>query len=103
MPASREVVLTAVASAFPGRDHAAIQRILDTYGSREYNRERERVQLAIIALSAGSEEMLRYLVDVAMTDYRDVLAWHSTGPLSESEGEKFRQAALDLIARCTEK
>ena len=103
MPASREVVLTAVASAFPGRDHAAILRILDTYGSSEYDREQERVQLAIIALSAGSEEKLRYFVDVAVTDYRDVLAWHTTGPLSESEGEKLRQTALDLIARCKDK
>ena len=103
MSALREDVLTAVASAFPGRDHAAIQRILDTYGSREYDRERERVQLAIISLSAGSEEKLRYFVDVAMTDYRDVLAWHTTGPLSEAEGEKLRQSALDLIARCKDK
>ena len=103
MPASREDVLTAVASAFPGGNHVAIQSILDTYGSREYDRERERVQLAIVALSAGSEEKLRYFVDVAMTDYRDVLAWHTTSPHSEAEGEKLRQAALDLIARWKDK
>ena len=103
MPALREDVLSAVCCAFPGGDHVALQRILDTYGSREYDRERERVQLAIVALSAGSEERLRYFVDVAMTDYRDVLAWQATAPLPQAEGEKLRQAALGLIARWKDK
>ena len=103
MPASREDVLSAVASASPGGDHAAIQRILDTYGSRAYDRERERVQRAIVALSAGSEDRLRDFVDVAMTDYRDVLGGQATVPPLQAEGEKLRQAALDLIVRHKDK
>ena len=36
---------------------------------------RARVQLAILKLSEGDPEKLRSFVDVALTDYRDVLAW----------------------------
>ena len=49
--------------------------LLDTYGVESYERERERVQLAILKLSAGSEEKVREFVAVAKRDYRDVLFW----------------------------
>ena len=49
--------------------------LLETYGVESYERERERVQLAILKLSDGSEEKLRNLVAVAKRDYRDVLFW----------------------------
>ncbi len=48
---------------------------LDMYGVEPYERERERVQLAILKLSAGNEEKVREFVAVAKRDYRDVLFW----------------------------
>jgi hypothetical protein len=50
-------------------------RVLDGYGVESYERERERVQLAILKLSEGNEEKLREFVAVAKRDYRDVLFW----------------------------
>jgi hypothetical protein len=99
MTPTRGDVIAAVHARFPGRDAATVLAVLDTYGTEPSERERERVQLAIIALCEGSEEKLGYLVRTAKTDYRDILCWAQTGPLSESEGEKLRQAALALIER----
>lgn len=47
--------------------------LFDGYGVKE--RERERVQLAILKLSAGTGEKLREFLAVAKRDYRDVLVW----------------------------
>jgi hypothetical protein len=54
---------------------ARVLELLDTYGVESYERERERVQLDILKLSAGSEEKVREYVGVAKRDYRDVLFW----------------------------
>ena len=74
MPNSPEVVAV-VQRTFPESAHARVLELLDTYGVKPYERERERVQLAILKLSAGSEEKLREFVSVAKRDYRDVLFW----------------------------
>ena len=42
-----------------------VLEFLDTYGVESYERERERVQLAILNLSKGDEEKLREFVAVA--------------------------------------
>jgi len=52
-----------------------VLELLDSYGVESYERERERVQLAILKLSEGNEEKLREFVAVAKRDYRDVLFW----------------------------
>jgi hypothetical protein len=75
MSHSRTQVVAAVGAAFPHADPNAILAILDQYGAESYQRERERVQLAIVNLSEGDETKLRYFVDVAKRDYRDVLFW----------------------------
>ena len=75
MPHSREEVLAVVRRCFPEGAHASILELLDTYGVESYERERERVQLAILELSEGNEEKLREFVAVAKRDYRDVLFW----------------------------
>ena len=54
---------------------AGVLELLDSYGVEPYERERERVQVAILKLSAGSEEKVREYVAVAKRDYRDVLFW----------------------------
>jgi hypothetical protein len=97
MKHTRDDVVNAVRAAFPEGDAATLLGILDCYGVEPYERERERVQLAIVALSEGSEDKLRYLVGVAKTDYRDVLYWQETGPLSAAEGRKLQQEVRRLL------
>ena len=54
---------------------AGVLELLDSYGVERYERERERVQVAILKLSAGSEAKVREYVAAARRDYRDVLFW----------------------------
>lgn len=75
MPHLREDVIAAIQKAFPERSWGQVLVLLDTYGVESYERERERVQLAILKLSEGNEEKLREFVAVAKHDYRDVLFW----------------------------
>ena len=72
---SRADVVAAVTAAFPSADVDRVVALLDTYGVESYERERERVQLAIVNLSEGNVESLRYFLGVAKQDYRDVLFW----------------------------
>lgn len=99
MTYTREAVIAAARSLFPGRDVAAIIEVLDRYGTEPYERERERVQLAILALSQGRAEQLLEFVRIAKTDYRDILCWAASGELSDAEGERQRQAVLRLLER----
>jgi hypothetical protein len=75
MAHSHDEVLAAVQKALPESSRARVLDLLDSYGVESYERERERVQLAILKLSAGSEEKLREFVAIAKRDYRDVLFW----------------------------
>lgn len=97
MPNTREEVIAAVSTMFPESETATVLAVLDFYGVEPYERERERVQLAIIALSEGNEDKLLYFVQTAKTDYRDVLYWHATGPLTPEQGEQERQNASRLL------
>jgi hypothetical protein len=73
MPPSGEEVVLVVQRIFPESAHARVLEFLDTYGVEPYERERERVQLAVLKLSEGNEEKLREFIAVAKRDYRDVL------------------------------
>jgi hypothetical protein len=75
MPHSRNEVVPVVQKTFPESSHARVLELLDTYGVESYERERERVQLAILKLSEGNEEKLSNFVAVAKRDYHDVLFW----------------------------
>ena len=75
MPDSRDEVVAAIEATFPESSRAGVLELLDSYGVEPYEQERERVQLAILKLSGGSEEKLREFVAVAKRDYRDVLFW----------------------------
>jgi hypothetical protein len=96
---TRAEVEAAVKATFPNSDPAAILGVVDCYGTEPHERERERVQLAIIALSRGSEEKLLELVQTAKTDYRDVLSWAETGPLTESDGQMQQERVRGLLER----
>ena len=97
MPHCRAEVIAAIRTAFAVSDTATVLAVLDLYGIEPHERERERVQLAIVALSEGSEDMLLDLVQSAKTDYRDVLSWQETGPLTPEQGKKEHEAALRII------
>lgn len=99
MPPTREEVLAAVAASFPGRDPAPILALLDRYGTEPWERERERVQLAILALAEGDAPKLGDLVDAAKRDYRDVLAWAVSPPLTKEEGEREQRRVRELLER----
>jgi hypothetical protein len=96
---TRDDVVAAVHAAFQSGDPAMILGVLDLYGTESYEQEKERVQLAIVALSEGSEDKLLYFVQAAKRDYRDILCWHASGPLLESEGRKQQQTALRLLEK----
>jgi hypothetical protein len=75
MPLSRDEVIAVVRKTFSGDAQTRVLELLDAYGVEAYERERERVQLAILKLSEGNEEKVREFVAVAKRDYRDVLFW----------------------------
>ncbi len=75
MAHSRDEVVAVAEATFPESAHARVLELLDTYGVEPYEREHERVHLAILKLSEGDEEKLREFVAVAKRDYRDVLFW----------------------------
>jgi hypothetical protein len=50
MPHSRDEVVGVVQKTFPESAEARVLELLDTYGAESYERERERVQLAILKL-----------------------------------------------------
>ena len=58
---------------FPGVALGTILGILSAYGTEDWQREVDRVRLAILKLSKGSLTDLRYWTEQAKCDYRDVL------------------------------
>lgn len=94
---TREEVLAAARAMYSENDLTEILVALDRYGEEPYEREIERVQLAILQLSQGNKEKLMQFVKDAKTDYRDVLAWQQLGPLSSEEGEKLQAVTQTLI------
>ncbi|HXD41439.1 MAG TPA: hypothetical protein VN649_12790 [Ramlibacter sp.] len=99
MTPTRDDVAAAAQAEFPGSDLPTVLAVLDLFGTEPHEREKERVQLAILQLSGGSEDRLLYLVQAAKTDYRDVLAWQQLGPLSAPEGDKLQGQARDLLEK----
>ena len=71
---SRELVRQLAQRLFPGVQEAIVLEILDRYGTESYERERDRVQVAVLKLSNGDLERLKTMVSHAKMDYRDTLA-----------------------------
>ena len=59
---------------FPDLNLADIMAVLDRYGTQPHEKEIPRVHLALLKLSNGRMDVLRSDVEVAKTDYRDILA-----------------------------
>ena len=77
---------------FPPEQVAQVLTILAEYGGEEWHREQDRVRLAVLKLAAGSMERLRYQIEGAKGDYRDVL-----GP-AEYPGYRKRRPASGAVA-----
>ena len=60
---------------FPDPDiREEIVDVMDQYGHAEFQREGDRVRMAILKLAGKSPERVRYYTLMACRDYRDVLA-----------------------------
>jgi aminopeptidase N len=56
-------------------ERAQAREALWLYGTESWERERERVRLAILKLAGASLEQIRCYCALAKVDVRDVLAW----------------------------
>ncbi len=72
---TRDDVRAMADAMFPNEAPGVIMSILDEYGTESHERERDRVQRAVLFLSAGDTDKLLHNVNVAKQDYRDVLMW----------------------------
>lgn len=73
--------------------------MLEQYGVEPYERERERVQLAIVNLSEGNEDKLRYFLGVAKQDYRDVLFWSDRPEEAKIDTPEKKEQVRKMIER----
>ena len=71
---SRDDVLRVIRRDYPAALFTTVLSILDEYGAEPWERERDRVQLAVLKLATGSVEEIRRQVEAAKLDYRDALA-----------------------------
>ena len=78
---------------------ARVLELLDSYGVEPYEQERERVQVAILKLSAGSEAKVREYVAVAKRDYRDVLFWAEYPEESRLDTPEKRQRMRKMLEK----
>jgi len=97
MPHSREAVIAAIGAVFPAADVERLLALVDGYGTQPYERERERVQLAILNLCRGDEEKLRYFLKVAKQDYRDVLFWSDNPEQAVIDTPEKKQQVRELL------
>jgi hypothetical protein len=72
---TRDDVKAMAEAMFPNEAPGVIMSILDEYGTEGHERERARVQKAVLVLSVGDTAKLLHNVTVAKQDYRDVLMW----------------------------
>jgi hypothetical protein len=63
-----------------GSDADEVMRLLTRYGSDPSHREVDRVHRAVIVLSQSDLERVGHFVEVALTDYRDVIMWAEYPP-----------------------
>ena len=95
---SRDLVLSEAKKLFLQENPDGILAILDEYGVASHERGRDRVQLAILKLSDGNLDDLRYWVQVAKRDYRDVL-----GPAENPAAWEVKEADLRELEDWLEK
>ena len=95
-------VIRIIQRDFPAKQFDAVMSILNEYGTENWQRGVNRVRLAVLKLAGGDLQALRREIDVAKSDYRDVLAYAEypeymqkvspSGGLVEEEGERIIRA-----------
>jgi hypothetical protein len=70
---SRADVERVVRRDFPPELYDTVLSLLDEYGKADWQRERDRVQLALLKLAAGNADKLLEWLPYAMQDYPDAL------------------------------
>jgi len=58
---------------FPGGQFDAVMEVLKQYGTEKWQRERARVQLAVLKVADRDLDKLQRVIEAAARDYRDVL------------------------------
>ena len=91
-------VLMKIQRYWPEIDPGEILNLIDQYGTEEHEKEIKRVQLAILKLSGGERSHLPKLVDIAKTDYRDVLAYAEYPEEIRASIEEMRKMSIDEVA-----
>jgi hypothetical protein len=99
MSRTREDVISAIQRVFPNKMVADVLKLLDAYGVQSCERERERVHVAIVTLSEGDDAMLRYLIEVAKRDYRDVLFWADCPEQAKLDTPEKRRVFRELFEK----
>lgn len=79
-----------------------VMLMLDQYGQNPGERERERMQLAILKLSTGSMEKLCHYLKMAQTDYRDVLMGAEYS-ISQEQAKADLESAKEVLRRWGDK
>jgi hypothetical protein len=92
-------VAAAIAALFPADACSRILAFVDAYGREPHERERERVQLAIVRLSEGDEARLGYFLSVAKQDYRDVLFWADNPAEAKLDTPEKRRRVRELLLK----
>lgn len=86
----------AIASSFPNEDAQTVMDLLNEYGTEAFERERSRVQMAILELAEGDTDKLLKLIQSAKNDYRDVLMWAASTATTEDARKALTCAAALL-------
>ena len=87
---------------FPPEQVDVVLTVLNEYGTEEWQRETDRVRLAVLKLANRDLQQLRDWIEQAKSDYRDVLApaeyplygkkWGRMDRLTEEEQKKIVNA-----------
>jgi hypothetical protein len=96
---TREAVETQVARDFPDMDPEIVLAILDRYGLKGFQRERDRVHLAILKLSDRNIRQVISYTKAAEEDFRDVLWWSSENPPPKVTKEEVTKTVQEMWQR----
>lgn len=97
---TRKLVIEKLQQVLPDRKMDVVLALLDRYGVEEHQREKDRVQLAILKLcdEEARADPTPY-IEAACADYRDVLAWAESPNLFKSPQVTDPQQREELIAQ----
>lgn len=84
---------------FPLEDLTSLMAILNEYGTDEWHREPTRVRLAALKMANGSVTRLRASIELAKSDYRDVLVAAEYPSYYKIEWSRVRELPAEELRR----